>query len=358
MIRLTLPATIESNEPYVARVVQDAGDDSGLRVLERQEASTLLIGARGLVAVDHPQGENLDGEVLLVDPVREQVERLIRGSGTHNTLLVTEQCDQLCLMCSQPPKKTHEDRFALLEEACLLADRDAVIGISGGEPTLYKEQLFNLIESVCTARPDLTFHVLSNGQHFDDSDIARLSQEPFRQVQWGIPLYAPERELHDHIVGKSGAFERLEQSLVALCLAGASIEVRTVVLTLNIDHLPALARHLVRRVPFAACWSIMQLENIGFARNRWRELAVDHAHDFEPIGKALDLALLHGLDARLFNFPRCTVPPAYRDLAVASISDWKQKFGAACADCHERSQCSGFFEWHPQPDIEERISPL
>ncbi|MBL7373277.1 His-Xaa-Ser system radical SAM maturase HxsC, partial [Escherichia coli] len=84
----------------------------------------------------------------------------------------TERCDQLCVMCSQPPKKTHVDRFALFEQACLLAEPDSVIGISGGEPTLYKAELLGMIERVLTARPDLAFHVLTNGQHFQSEDIA------------------------------------------------------------------------------------------------------------------------------------------------------------------------------------------
>src|SRR5690606_40913863 len=56
----------------------------------------------------------------------------------HNTLLVTERCDQLSVMCSQPPKKQHTDLFPLLKQACLLAPKGATIGFSGGEPTLYQ----------------------------------------------------------------------------------------------------------------------------------------------------------------------------------------------------------------------------
>lgn len=359
MISLRLPAAIEASQPYVGRVESGPpGSGSALQILEQTACSTLLASDYGLIAVDHPEGEKLQGDVLLVDPVRCQVERLIRSESVHNTFLVTEQCDQLCVMCSQPPKKTHEDRFALYEQACLLAPENVVLGFSGGEPTLYKEQLFGLIERVGRERPDLGFHILSNGQHFEEKDIPRLSQPAFRQVQWGIPIYSGDPMLHDNIVGKAGAFARLEHSLANLCLSGSSIELRTVVLQSNFDQLASLAQYIVRRVPFAATWSIMQLENIGFARNRWRELAVDHSKNFKVVGSALDIAHLFGMDARLFNFPRCTVPEPYRHLAVASISDWKQKFGAACSSCRERDVCSGFFEWHPQQEIDQRISPL
>src|SRR3546814_9164946 len=95
-------------------------------------------------------------------------------------------------MCSQPPRKTHVDRFARLTHAGLLAPPNLVIGITGGEPTLYKHELFALVEQVLTIRPDLEFHILTNAQHFDEGDIPRLRQPLYSNVTWGIPLYASE----------------------------------------------------------------------------------------------------------------------------------------------------------------------
>jgi hypothetical protein len=102
----------------------------------------------------------------------------------------------------------------------------------------------------------------------------------------------------------------------------------------------------------------MQLENIGFARNRWSKLFFDHSASFDPVAAALDEALLHGIEARLFNFPTCTVPDTYRSFAEASISDWKRKFAGACDTCSAKSRCSGFFEWHPEQHMLEGVRPL
>jgi His-Xaa-Ser system radical SAM maturase HxsC len=261
-------------------------------------------------------------------------------------------------MCSQPPKKTHVDRFSWFREACVLAPENMVIGISGGEPTLYKQDLLNLIEATLDARPDLSFHVLSNGQHFDASDVERLRHPAFRRVTWGIPLYSSDAEEHDRIVGKTGAFERLERSFVTLLRAGARIELRTVLLRSNVGRLDELARHISVRLGFIEIWSIMQLENIGFARNRWPELYFDHAVDFEPVGKALEIASVTGTPVQLFNFPLCTVPSNLRHLAPPSISDWKRKYAKACDACRARESCSGFFEWHPEAGSMERVRPL
>src|SRR3546814_361732 len=154
----------------------------------------------------------------------------------------------------------------------------------------------------------------------------------------------------DLIVGKHGAFDRLGASLAHLLHAGARVELRTVLLRSNCAQLPALARYAGARLRFIHAWSIMQLEKIGFARQRWNDLRVDHASDFSTIAAALDHALLDDVPVRLFNFPLCTVPEAYRALAVPSLSDWKRKYVPPCEGCSERAGCSGFFEWHPDEE--------
>lgn len=361
MIPLSLPALAEAERPFVTRLTRTTGGLSKSILVDEDEAGATFSGEHGLLAIDGVPAADLIGDVILVQPLpggTARAERVLRAGSPHNTLLVTERCDQLCVMCSQPPKKTHDDRFDLLEEACLLADPDTLIGVSGGEPTLYKEELLGMIERVLGARLDLEFHVLSNAQHFEREDVERLRDPLYRRVSWGIPLYSADAGLHDRIVGKAGAFGRLEQSLANLIMAGARVELRTVLLTDNLDALPELARLIAARLRFIEVWSIMQLENIGFAKNRWGQLRVDHRRQFAPIAAALDFAALHGVAAQLFNFPRCTVPEPYRDQAPASISDWKRKYMPACDDCRERAKCCGFFEWHPDSEALQGVSPL
>jgi His-Xaa-Ser system radical SAM maturase HxsC len=250
-------------------------------------------------------------------------------------------------MCSQPPKKNHVDMFRHFAAAVVLAPASATIGISGGEPTLYKGDLFHFLELALTLRPDLRFHVLSNAQHFVEDDIDFLRSDLAQKIQWGVPLYAADASLHDQIVGKVGAFERLEDGLAILCRAGAPLELRTVVMQQNVAQLADTARYIAAHIPFADPWAIMQLENIGFARNRWGELFFDHSVEFTPVANAVDIARVHGLPAILYNFPLCTVPRQYRRFAPSTISDWKRRFEDRCEGCIAKPHCGGFFEWHP-----------
>ncbi|MBV1691416.1 His-Xaa-Ser system radical SAM maturase HxsC [Novosphingobium sp. G106] len=359
MINLVIPARAEARERFVVRLL-----DTPSGSLEPNDA--LLVTAAGnlkiyssqyglfeLTAVDDA---NWDGDVVCVDGNRGSAERLVRASSAHNTFLVTERCDQLCVMCSQPPKKKHVDRWHEFEAAALLAPPESLLGISGGEPTLFKNDLFALIENVAAARPDIHWHVLSNAQHFGEADVTALATRAMKGVTWGVPIYAADAKRHDEIVQKAGAFEALRDGLSIMLTAGAHVELRTVVLTSNLEHLPDLGRYAALHLTFCDQWSIMQLEATGFAKNRFAELYAPPQHTFEVVGEAIDEAQLYGLSVRLFNFPLCQVPSAYRRHAVSSISDWKRKFAPACDMCSQKDLCGGFFEWHPNSAM--GVNPL
>ena len=69
---------------------------------------------------------------------------LWRPTSHQNSVLLTERCDNYCLMCSQPPKERDDDW--LLDDARradppAAADDAPSIGFTGGEPTLYGERL-------------------------------------------------------------------------------------------------------------------------------------------------------------------------------------------------------------------------
>lgn len=359
MIPLLHPCRAEGSDRFVTRLCFDpnhAIDTHDSVLVSWSEDTAVFSGERGLVEISGLGEDTIDGDVIAVDPARNSAERLVRYNSRHNTFLITERCDQLCVMCSQPPKKTHIDRFAEFTQAALLAPIGETIGLSGGEPTLFKEQLFSMIETVRAKRPDISFHILSNAQHFDDADISRLSSPLFEAVTWGVPLYSHVGDRHDIIVAKGGAFEQLMRNFAVLLRSGSQVELRTVVLSNNLNDFPAISRFVATHLGFCIQWSIMQLENIGFAKNRFTNLYVDHEQQFAPIAEAIDVAVLYGIPVSLFNFARCSVPKNYREYAVASISDWKRKFPMACNTCTEQALCSGFFEWHPETMA--KVTPL
>ena len=341
--------------PFVVRLREPAegdgrvvGPHDAILLKSTEPTAPLFQSQHGRLRLTGVPAVDLIGDVLLVDPVRNVAQRLIRARSKHNSFLVTERCDQLCVMCSQPPKDDHFDLFPFYLQAVLLAPPDITIGITGGEPGLYKDALFTLLRRALAARPDLRFHVLTNAQHFDAADAARLAAFRPDRVLWGIPIYAADPALHDAIVGKAGAFAQATASLALLARCGAAVELRTVVMTENAAQLEALGAFAATHLPFVSVWAIMQLENIGYGRMNWDRLFFDSGRTFSPIARAVDTARARGVPVALYNFPLCTVPEPYRPLAHQSISDWKRRYLETCDGCRLRAGCGGFFAWYPE----------
>ncbi|RWL88549.1 MAG: His-Xaa-Ser system radical SAM maturase HxsC [Mesorhizobium sp.] len=357
MIPLRIKVEANADQPFVVRLRSFEADAWEQRTEQLNPFDAALervgpegadyVGEGGAIRILGIDPSKVDGDVLLVNPRRGTADRLIRSASHHNTFLMTERCDQVCLMCSQPPKKHHVDLFPHFETAALLAPEDATIGISGGEPTLFKTQLFRFLESVLEARPDLSFHVLTNAQHFEEADRHAMGRIDQGRVVWGIPLYSRDPGTHDEIVGKAGAHVRLLENLALMCRLGAQVELRTVLMRPNADGLPQLARFIASTLPFVRTWAVMQMENIGFGRMNWRTLFYDSSEGFDVVGRSVDLVRSRGIDASLYNFPLCTVPEPYRHLAPATISDWKRAYREECDGCSLKARCGGFFEWHP-----------
>lgn len=358
MIPLQLPARFDNPDgPAFVAVLGGDGRQGASLVAELADD---LIFQRGNAsfALDRRLGSQALGDVVFVEPEIGRVSRWIRKGSLHNTLLVTERCDQLCVMCSQPPRKSHADRFEYFLEACRLAPNGATIGLSGGEPTLFLTALTELIRSAARDRPDLSFHILTNAQHFREEHVATLREPAFGNVLWGVPIYAADPALHDRLVGKVGAYELLLDGLSILGRAGQAVELRTVLMQPNYAALPSLARFVVANAPFVVTWALMQLEAAGFARGRWKELFVDHSHDSEPLTAAICLTAARGIETVIYNAPHCSVPASLRRYLRPSISDWKRAFPPACQPCTKQSECSGFFSWRAELADYERARPL
>ncbi|WP_205389225.1 His-Xaa-Ser system radical SAM maturase HxsC [Sulfitobacter sp. JL08] len=365
MINLQLPieCSLQNSGPFVCRVEMPSENRFGEKglALETDGKDGSVGNFEGLkIFFPGVKAEELYGDVLLVVPGHQTASRLIRCNSHHNTLLFTEQCDQLCVMCSQPPKRINDQwRLPFYKEAVRLADEGIPIGISGGEPTLQRDLFFDLLEDIVSSRPDIKLHILTNGQHFRDEDVPtlrRLNEEC--DILWGVPLYAPEAESHDRIVFKDGAFEVLMPNLFRLASAKAKIELRTVLTGMNYPQLPSLANFISKNLFFLKVWAIMGLEPTGFAKAFREDLFVDHSVFFEPLEHALDIAKLRRIPTTLYNIPLCTVPPQYRKYCADTISDWKKKYLPECAPCEKRDSCSGFFEWYNESWRFEEINPL
>jgi len=286
------------------------------------------------------------GDVVAIDPTRRAVRVLHRQGSAYNHFLLTERCNNYCLMCSQPPRDVNDVWVAdEVLQAIPLVSRDAAeIGFTGGEPTLLGDKFLEIVAAAAAHLPNTALHILSNGRSFAGGKLAsRLGAIKHRDLMLGIPVYSDLAHRHDHVVQADGAFDETIRGILALKASGVRVEIRVVLQTQTVDRLPQLARFIARNLLFVDHVALMGLEPTGFARANldsiWTD-PVDYAHQLEEA-----VAVLSGVGLRtsIYNSQLCVLPEAVRPYARRSISDWKQTYLPECDGCGAKPRCTGFF---------------
>lgn len=287
-----------------------------------------------------------DGDVIRIEPARGSLRTLYRRNSPSNSLLVTERCNNDCVMCSQPPKQADDSWLVdeLMEAIPLMSPDTAEIGITGGEPALLGERLVGLIAQLETHLPATAVHVLSNGRGFATGELARaIARLRHPDLMFGIPLYGDVAELHDYVVQARGAFDETLRGILQLKRHGVRVELRFVIHADTYDSLPAFARFVARNLLFVDHVALMGLELMGYARANLDALWIDPLDYQAPLGDAIGQLERAGMRVSIYNTPLCVLPPDLHRFARASISDWKNLYVEECEGCVLRKDCAGFF---------------
>jgi His-Xaa-Ser system radical SAM maturase HxsC len=285
-------------------------------------------------------------DIIHVPGDGRRVTVLWKNSARHNGLLLTEQCDNYCLMCSQPPKD-REDSWLFgraRKVISLLPEGARAISLTGGEPTLHADALIGLLEHCKRAAPRLSVHLLSNGRRFADPGFTRrYAAVGFADIMAGIPVYAPEPGLHDFIVQAVGAFDETIHGILNLASFGQAVEIRVVIQRHTVPVLPGLATFIVRNLPFVAQVALMGLEMTGLARPNSALVWADPADYQHELAEAVDILATAGITTRIYNHQLCVLDRRLWPYAVRSISDWKNDYLDICRACSVRDACGGVF---------------
>ena len=325
-----------------ASVTPDLTGYAGVLVLPGAEVPTTDLPATKV-------GEELsylsDGDVVLMTP-SGRISVLYRKSSRHNTILSTERCNSLCLMCSQPPQPEDDSyRVPQILRLLDLIDTGCVeLGVSGGEPLLLGDGFFSIVEKCKRLLPSTALHVLTNGRLFKDPTLAkRLGDIAHPDIMLGIPLYADVDTVHDYVVQVQGAFDETVVGLYNLAEHGVPIEIRVVLHAQTYRRLPQLAEYIYRNFPFVSHVALMGLEMFGYTNINLADLWIDPV-DYQPELRAATMTLAErGLNVSIYNHQLCTIPQELWPFARQSISDWKNIFVPECEGCSAKPMCSGFF---------------
>ena len=277
-----------------------------------------------------------------------------------NALFVTGQCNNHCLMCCQPPVKRNDIDF-FYEKNIRLIDNAPVelptIGITGGEPTLLGDRLFDLIAHIRKRLPNTHIQVLSNGRQFANGSYAeKLAQVSEGMVIVGVPFHSDSPIIHDRIAGAKNAYNQTLLGLYNLAANDIDIELRIVLTKQNYQRLPQIACFISKNLAFVSTVAFMAMEDIGYTIKN-RDLIWIEPLDYMPqLQKAVQYLAQLEFDVSLFNLPLCLLPESLRPFAKQSISDWKNKYLPICGTCALKSSCCGLFA--TSKSIYKGISPI
>lgn len=250
-------------------------------------------------------------------------------------------------MCSQPPRDVDDsdrmaDTFRLID---LIDPETRELGITGGEPTLFKDGFLRLIEHCRTQLPHTVLHVLTNGRLFFYGDFARkLGEIGHPDLMLGIPLYSDVDSEHDYVVQAKGAFEETVSGLYNLERFGVNVELRVVLHRQTYQRLPQLAEFISRNFPFTSQVALMGMEMFGFVHKNFDELWIDPYDYQEQLVAAVEILHNSGLRTLIYNHQLCVLDRALWPFARKSISDWKNIYLEECNSCAVREQCGGLFQ--------------
>jgi His-Xaa-Ser system radical SAM maturase HxsC len=286
------------------------------------------------------------GDVVRIDPVRATISALYRRNSRSNSFLVTERCDNYCVMCSQPPKE-RDDSWLVdeLEQVIPLIDPDAPeVGLTGGEPSLLGDRLVGLVDQLRCYLPRTAVHILSNGRGFKNMALARaLGALRHPDLMVGIPLYSDVAEEHDFVVQASGAFDETIRGIMNLKRHGVRVELRFVIHSQTHEALRTFATFVARNLLFVDHVALMGLEQMGFAKANLEELWIDPADYQDELCDATRTLHRVGLNVSIYNHQLCVLRKELHAFARASISDWKNVYIEDCQRCELRLSCGGFF---------------
>lgn len=287
-----------------------------------------------------------EGDVIAIEPPG-MVHVLYRRRSSHNDLFVTGRCNSNCIMCSQPPSESDdlellEDNLRIIE----LADKSTnTLGITGGEPTLLKEELLNLIAHSNQHLPRTHLHLLTNGRLLqNEAYVNKLAAVAFPNLTVAIPLYSDIDNEHDYIVQTKNGFDQTVHGILNLARYKIPIELRIVIHKLNYLRLPQLAEFIYRNLTFTSHVALMALEPIGLAVANMSILWFDPFDYRAQLREATRYLAMRGINVSIYNHQLCTITEGVRSFCRQSISDWKVTYLPCCERCSSRSSCGGFFE--------------
>ena len=276
-------------------------------------------------------------------------------------------CNERCVFCNVP---VEDYRPVTPSRAALSAELDAFIAsgeqtltISGGEPTLLRERLLDVVTRARTAGVPFV-ELQTNAVLIDDDYAQALAQAGVTSAFVSFLSHVPA--LHDQLAGLEGAYPDCLRGMDALLDAGIAVTLNPVTAYVTQELVADYVAFVAERLPRVRAISLSAVQPHGRAKDN-PELLPDYQVLKGQVVLAQERA--NAADIRLLN-PYCGLPlcvgwheSAERSVeAVEAIlqregqafgvnNRQNKRHGEPCRGCALRTRCGG--AWNAYWDVRD-----
>lgn len=274
------------------------------------------------------------------------------------------RCNHKCIIC--PNKKADisittpkEQIFKMLDN--LKNKETSVVTISGGEPTLHE----TFLETISYAtKLGIKTNVLSNGDALNDmnlvSEIEKAVDKSLFSITTAFHSHIPQ--IHNHICGIEGAFERSMQGLYNALHKEINIQIKHCIHKKNYMQTNEFIEFVYTNFPDYSPLILCGIDHVGLDDSEIAEVSIS----LKELGESLEIALdkvieYHGLERHRNVFvtetPLCIVDPYYWNFFEPKLNssikylapeeletDIESDCGTyyrACEKCDIKNMCQG-----------------
>lgn len=139
---------------------------------------------------------------------------------------ITQRCNHACPHCynawknGSPYPAGELDTAGTIDICQRMIDQTgaSLVTLTGGEPML-RPDVFEIVEFLVERKR--VINLICNGSLLDDAAIARLS--PNKISIFELPLLSVDRDIHDRMSGRAGAFDRVTLAIASLKAARQTV---------------------------------------------------------------------------------------------------------------------------------------
>ena len=229
------------------------------------------------------------------------------------------------------------------------------INLTGGETTICPD-LFEILSYIRNRLPQAKICLLTNGRMLSYASFRKRILN-WRNMDFIIPIHAPNASLHDTITRAAGSFKQTWNGISSLLKEkkiDQKVEVRIVLTRLNIKrahNIIALINKKLSAVDRIVC-IFPEIE--GQAQDHKNKVGLSY-RQAELFLKRAKRFFVNTDRLRLYHFPICSLKPSLWPFAWRTLPQEETTFLKACGKCLAKKYCLGihksYFLYKKAPEM-------